>query len=122
VAVGFLEETSKELRFNVGKNRTQRKFGDKNGELVPVRMDDKKLPYGFLAEVTQLEVDGISMQMSVSPESEVLQLSEYEGMEIAVQGHDGGDWIYQANIVDKAGPITSMLVKTVFQGSKEYRV
>ena len=54
----MLKTGSKELIFNVENTRTQRKFADKNDESEPVPMTDKSLPYGFLAEVTELDVKG----------------------------------------------------------------
>jgi len=40
-----------------------------------------------------------------------LNLTEYEGKAIAVQGHNQGDVIYEASIIDVAGPIVTVLVK-----------
>ncbi len=56
----------------------------------------------------------IQMQESRSPESAELVLTDNEGQAIAVQGHDGGGWIYSANIIDTAGPIVTALVEAVF--------
>ena len=56
----------------------------------------------------------IQMQESRPPESAELALADYEGQAIAVQGHDGGGWIYSAQIVDTAGPIVAALVEATF--------
>lgn len=57
---------------------------------------------------------GISIQMSVPPQSQQCDLSEYEGRGVMVQGHDGGGWIYDAHVIDHAGPILTAVVKRVF--------
>ncbi len=48
---------------------------------------------------------------SMAPEARKLNLTEYEGKAIAVQGHNQGDVIYEASIIDVAGPIVTVLVK-----------
>ncbi|MHA1988362.1 MAG: hypothetical protein ACW98D_17140 [Promethearchaeota archaeon] len=53
----------------------------------------------------------IKVMESVPPESRQLILTEYEGKAIAVQGHNQGSVIYQAAIIDVAGPIVTFLVK-----------
>ena len=57
----------------------------------------------------------IQMQEARSPESGELDMTEYEGSAIMVRGHDGGGWIYSAEIVDKAGPILTAVVREVFR-------
>ena len=42
---------------------------------------------------------GIPMQAAVSPESEEIDLAQYEGRLILVRGHDGGGWIYSATVI-----------------------
>lgn len=54
---------------------------------------------------------GIGMQMAVSPETRELDLTEYEGSTIAIQGHDGGGWVYSARVIDTVGPIVTALVR-----------
>lgn len=61
-----------------------------------------------------VRLTSISMQEARPPETGELNLSEYEGCAIAVQGHDGGGWIYQATVIDKGGPIVTALVQQVF--------
>ena len=61
-----------------------------------------------------VRLTSISMQEARSPESGELNLTEYEGNAIAVQGHDGGGWIYSASVIDTGGPIVTALVQQVF--------
>jgi len=60
-----------------------------------------------------VRLTGIPMQAAVSPESEEIDLSQYEGRVILVRGHDGGGWIYSARVIVKAGPILSAVVRWV---------
>jgi hypothetical protein len=53
----------------------------------------------------------IGMQMAVSPETGELDLTEYEGSATAIQGHDGGSWVYSARVIDTGGPIVTALVR-----------
>ena len=53
----------------------------------------------------------IPMPAARSPESDELSLWEMEGRAVLVSGHDGGGWIYSAEIVGKAGPVLSALVR-----------
>ncbi len=53
----------------------------------------------------------IKVMESIAPEARQLNLTEYEGKAIAVQGHNQGDVIYEAAIIDVAGPILTVLVK-----------
>ncbi len=57
----------------------------------------------------------IQMQEAVSPESREIDLSEYEGRAVMVEGRgSGGAWIYSAKIVDVAGLLLTEVVKRVF--------
>ena len=53
----------------------------------------------------------IKIMESIPPEARQLNLTEYEGKAIAVQGHNQGSVIYEAAIIDVAGPIVTVLVK-----------
>ena len=53
----------------------------------------------------------IAMQEARPPETGELDLSKYEGRAIAIQGHDGGSWVYSARVVDTGGPIVTALVR-----------
>ncbi len=64
---------------------------------------------------TSVRLTGIRMQEAASPESREIDLTEYEGKAIMVRGHDGGgEWIYSAELIDKAGPILTVLVQKLF--------
>jgi hypothetical protein len=61
----------------------------------------------------------ISKPASIAEElvaSHEINLSEYEGKAIMVTGalpeHKG--WLYEANVIDQAGPILSEVVKEIF--------
>lgn len=53
----------------------------------------------------------IAPQAAQPPEAGEIDLSEYEGSAIMVQGHDQGAWIYSAEIIDRAGPILTAVVE-----------
>ena len=48
------------------------------------------------------------------PDSEEIDLAQYEGKAIMIRGHDQGGWIYEASVVDVAGQILTAVVKNVF--------
>jgi hypothetical protein len=56
----------------------------------------------------------IAMQEAITPEARELNLDEYEGKVIMVRGHDGGGWIYSAEVIDVAEPILTAVVQQVF--------
>ena len=60
------------------------------------------------------ELTSIRPQEARSPESGKVDLSEFEGKTIAVQGNDQGGWIYSASVIDAGGPIITALVQHVF--------
>ncbi len=68
----------------------------------------------YHAPAGSVRLTAIAMQESLPPESGELDLSEYEGKAIMVRGHDGGGWIYSAEVVDQAGPILTAVVWKVF--------
>ena len=63
-----------------------------------------------------LRLTGIQMQEAIAPEAEEIYVDEFEGRAIMIEGLDGGSWIYDVIIIDKAGPILSEVVKKVFTG------
>lgn len=66
-----------------------------------------------------VRLTGIQMQEARPPETGELNLTEYEGQAVMIRGHDSGDWIYSAEVIDQAGPILTMVVQQVFgQASK----
>ena len=70
----------------------------KSGEFIPVWPEKSVVDFVRLTK--------IQMQEARSPESGELDLSKYEGQAIMVNGNGGGGgWVYNARIVDAAGPI-----------------
>jgi len=63
---------------------------------------------------TSVRLTSMPMQAAQPPESKELDLTEYEGQAIMVRGHDGGGWIYSAEVIDRAGPILTAVVRRVF--------
>ena len=61
-----------------------------------------------------VRLTSIPMQAAMAPEANELDLREYEGKAILVEGHVGGGWIYEARIVDSAGDILTIIVRKVF--------
>lgn len=61
-----------------------------------------------------VDLTSIRPQEARSPESGKIDLGEYEGKAIAVQGNDQGGWIYSASVIDAGGPIVTALVQQVF--------
>lgn len=64
-----------------------------------------------------LKLTKISMVAGMAPEGAKLDLSQYEGRAVMVQGHESGSWIYDARIIDNADPILTTVVQHIF--SKE---
>jgi hypothetical protein len=60
----------------------------------------------------------IGMVESVSPESREIALAPYEGAVLVVRGHDGGGWIYGAEIVEHAGPVLTPLVEGFYPAAE----
>lgn len=65
-----------------------------NGHFRPL---EPKLLFG-----TFLKLTNISREEARSPESGALDLSEYEGATIMVQGDVDSDWLYWAQVIDRA--------------------
>lgn len=65
-----------------------------------------------------IRLTGIQMQEARPPETQEINLKEYEGKAIVVNGHDGGGWIYRAAVVDSGGLLVTLLVKQVFGTTK----
>jgi len=61
-----------------------------------------------------IRLTGIQMQEARPPESDELNLEKYEGKTVMVHGHDGGGWIYRAEVVDSGGPLVTALAVKVF--------
>lgn len=56
----------------------------------------------------------ISVVTGASPESQEIELTEYKDSAIMVEGTPSGEWIYEAEVVDKAGPILTEVVQRLF--------
>jgi len=54
----FLKTTDKDLLVKVGKKRWRRKFGIYGAKLEPVPLNKRDLPYGLLAELTEIKING----------------------------------------------------------------
>jgi hypothetical protein len=87
--------------------------------IVENREFQRLSPPGDLGGPTRLT--SIPPQTAQPPESGELDLSKHEGSVIMVAGHDQGEWIYSAEVIDQAGPILTAVVKKVFgEASKAY--
>ena len=62
----------------------------------------------------------IKITEAIHPDACPLNLSRYEGLVIVVNGHDRDGYIWEANVVEQAGPsLSSLLRKTFgFKGDK----
>lgn len=60
---------------------------------------------------TSFRLTSVRVQEAVSPESREINLAEYEGEAILIQGRESGEWIYSAELIDEAGPILTLLVQ-----------
>jgi N-acetylmuramoyl-L-alanine amidase len=56
----------------------------------------------------------IQIQEALPPERKEIDLSEYEGKVMEVNGYDSSGWIYSAKVVEEAGPVLSDFLKSVF--------
>ena len=65
-----------------------------------------------------IRLTGIRMQEARPPETQEINLKEYEGKAVIVYGHDGGGWIYRAAVVESGGLLVTALVKKVFGTTK----
>ena len=81
----------------------------KNSKFFPISPESGISDPALLTEIRTME--------SVSPENRQLNLIEYEGKAIAVQGHNQGGVIYESSIIDVAGPIVTALVQKAFGDS-----
>jgi nitrogen fixation protein FixH len=61
-----------------------------------------------------VRLTGISMQEARPAENSEIELSQYEGKTLMIKGHDGGSWIYRAQVIDSGGPLMTALVNKVF--------
>jgi hypothetical protein len=62
-----------------------------------------------------LRLTTIQRQEARSVESGEVDLTAYEGDAILIEGIRDSGWIYEARIVDHAGPILTLLVRRAFE-------
>lgn len=63
---------------------------------------------------TSFRLTSVRIREAVSPESREINLTEYEGEAIMIQGLENEEWIYSAELIDEAGPILTLLVQKLF--------
>ena len=56
----------------------------------------------------------ISIIEAIHPDAMSLNLSKYEGSFIVVEGHDRDGYIWEARVVEQAGPSVSALLRKAF--------
>jgi hypothetical protein len=61
-----------------------------------------------------LGLTSIRRQEARPPESDELNLTEYEGKAIMVTGYVDSSWVYEASVEDVAGLILTAVVRKVF--------
>ncbi|MCC2112535.1 MAG: hypothetical protein KDJ16_10920 [Hyphomicrobiales bacterium] len=59
----------------------------------------------------QVRLTAIQRQAAMSPDAGELDLSAYEGAAVMVEGFLDSGWLYEAAVVDSAGPILTDLVR-----------
>ncbi len=80
----------------------------REGQFYPVSVDEN------IVTEFPLRLTGIQMQEAMSPEAREINLYDFEGRAIMVEGRFGGGWVYSARVVDVAGPILTEVVKKLF--------
>jgi len=67
-------------------------------------------PESYKGKVVSVTEDS----MVVGRQIQEIDLGEYEGTAIMIEGEYRGDWIYAAHIIDQAGPILTALVQKAY--------
>jgi hypothetical protein len=62
----------------------------------------------------------IQPQQAVAPESGELDLTQHEGRAIMIRGHEQGEWVFSAEVVEEAGPILTAVVQELFGGKESW--
>ncbi len=65
--------------------------------------------------IANLRLTTIKRQEARSVLSGELDLSTYDGEAVMVEGVIDGGWVYEARIVDRAGPILTAVVRELFR-------
>lgn len=60
------------------------------------------------------KLTSVGMMAPEPPERGQLDLKPYEGSAIMVEGFDSGKWIFEAEVIERAGPILTAVVRQVF--------
>ena|GEM_PF-332888 len=63
----------------------------------------------------------IQIQEAQSPDSNEIDLSEYEGKIIELSGHDRRGWIYSAEVAEEAGAVLTNFLKKMFFEEDEHK-
>jgi hypothetical protein len=63
---------------------------------------------------TEARLTSMGMQAAMPPEMQEIDLAPHEEKALMVEGHDGGGWIYSAQVIDEAGPILTAVVRRLF--------
>ena len=112
-------DQSSESRTGVGEDEGRNRNSQSQAECLRNQIFIGVVENGTLRIVLPQSVSSgyrftsIAMQEARPPETGELDLSQYEGRAIAIQGHDGGGWIYSARVVDTGSPIVTALVRQV---------
>jgi len=61
-----------------------------------------------------LRFTNMARQESRHPESAELDLTEHEGKAVMISGLHDSHWVYSAEVIDKASPIVTKLIRRVF--------
>jgi hypothetical protein len=63
----------------------------------------------------EVRLTRIAMQAATSPTAGEVDLKPFEGNLLAVEGHAGDEWIYSANVVDRAGKTMAAAVAEMIE-------
>lgn len=85
----------------------------KMNQLVGVVKDRKFVPFADFGGKFPRRLTELQMQEGQLPESQEINLDNYEGLVMMVSGNDSGNWIYSAQIVEVGGAILSAIAKKV---------
>ena len=55
----------------------------------------------------------MGMQVAQPPETEELDIADYNGQVVMVRGHADSVWIWSAEVIDVAGPILTVVAEKV---------
>jgi hypothetical protein len=67
----------------------------------------------------KLRLTRIAMQAAMSPTAGEVDLKPFEGSLLAVEGRGGDEWIYSANVVERAGKTIAAAVAEIVERARE---